>query len=463
MTKFLHSITVLFLLLCSATGVASGIDGTTKKNVESDESCDLYNAGEITGPIIACPDETFDIKNVSLPSTNAAALEYVWLRTTDAVPNANTADMVPNSNSAQISASITQDTWFRRCSRPANCGYTNYPGESEWVLVKVGEEPTVDITPSTTEEICIGEEVTLTANAENTCSDISSVYKISDAVAPASCFPTPGTGVVFQRGAGCAGSHTIWKAGNDLILKVYNNGTAHITGTITNNGQIGEMDIMLTDYASSGSTWNATCYKNGISGPESYYTDFYGSITINGQAHTVRPKSNSGQHYILADGASFDSAQYGLGAWTGGSFGGCTEWFGDLTDITSSYLNNSVSYLWSTGDTSQTITVSPTTTTTYSVNVTGCNGCSTTAQVTVNVENDTDGDGISDSCDTCEGSDDSADADGDGVPDGCDTCAAGDDNTDTDGDGVPDACDACEGSDDSADADGDGVPDGCDT
>ncbi|RCW90763.1 Ig-like domain-containing protein [Winogradskyella arenosi] len=42
-------------------------------------------------------------------------------------------------------------------------------------------------------------------------------------------------------------------------------------------------------------------------------------------------------------------------------------------------------YLWSTGETSNTITVTPNTTTTYTVNATGPNGCTSSAQVTISV------------------------------------------------------------------------------
>ena len=69
---------------------------------------------------------------------------------------------------------------------------------------------------------------------------------------------------------------------------------------------------------------------------------------------------------------------------------------------------------------------------------------------------DSDGDGVPDSSDQCEGFDDSIDVDGDGIPDGCDPFV------DSDGDGVPDSTDQCEGFDDSIDVDGDGIPDGCD-
>ncbi len=145
-----------------------------------------------------------------------------------------------------------------------------------------------------------------------------------------------------------------------------------------------------------------------------------------------------------------------------------------------------VTYLWSTGETSSSIEVSPSTTTTYSVTVTDCLGNTATDQKVVEVK-DGDNDGVCDDDDVCEGHDDNADADGDGIPDGCDDCDANlegtacndnDDCTvndvydaecncagtyvDSDNDGVCDNDDICEGHDDNADADGDGIPDGCD-
>ena len=76
---------------------------------------------------------------------------------------------------------------------------------------------------------------------------------------------------------------------------------------------------------------------------------------------------------------------------------------------------------------------------------------------------DTDEDGVCNDEDLCEGSDDTIDTDADGVPDGCDSCEGNDDAVDTDADGVPDGCDSCEGNDDAVDTDSDGVPDGCDS
>ncbi len=71
---------------------------------------------------------------------------------------------------------------------------------------------------------------------------------------------------------------------------------------------------------------------------------------------------------------------------------------------------------------------------------------------------DTDGDGVCDEDDECEGEDDTLDSDGDGVPDCLDGCPGDDDTLDSDGDGVPDCLDPCP-QDDPDDTDGDGVCD----
>lgn len=72
---------------------------------------------------------------------------------------------------------------------------------------------------------------------------------------------------------------------------------------------------------------------------------------------------------------------------------------------------------------------------------------------------DSDGDGVPDALDVCDGFDDNVDTDGDGTPDGCDACPAGNNDVDSDGDGVADDCDICPGFDESVDTNGSGVPD----
>ena len=72
-----------------------------------------------------------------------------------------------------------------------------------------------------------------------------------------------------------------------------------------------------------------------------------------------------------------------------------------------------------------------------------------------NDPNDTDGDGIGDDCDNCEGYDDNIDTDQDNIPDGCDQCPDDPDN-DLDGDGICGDIDECPNDFDN-DLDGDGI------
>ncbi|MFK7814271.1 MAG: hypothetical protein AB8B59_17365, partial [Maribacter sp.] len=232
------------------------------------------------------------------------------------------------------------------------------------------------------QSICDLDEVVLTATAANAsdCAEVTSKYKIIDSKTEAGCF-TADPGVIFQKGGSCKGIDYIWRAGDDLFLKEYNNDTATITGTVIDqNGRVGIVDIKLTDKEHTGTTWSASCYLDGISGPETYYRSFYGTITADGIPVTVGTRFNA--HYILANGAGFDSSQYGLGAWTGGAFGECTEWFGNLVPVEIENPNQEIEYLWSTGETTQSITV--TETGDYTVTVSDCEGC--TASDTVKVE-----------------------------------------------------------------------------
>lgn len=236
--------------------------------------------------------------------------------------------------------------------------------------------------------ICEDEEITLTASAVNgnDCENIISSYKISDSSTEGkSCFPTWGSGVIFQRAAGCQGSHHIWKAGNDLMLQEFSNQTAKITGTVIDqNGVIGTVDITLGDKADNGTTWQANCYQVGIDpDPRTFYKSFSGSITVNGQPLTVELKASE-QHYILANGAGFEQGQFGLGAWTGGTFGGCTEWFGTLEPMQIDSDEKNLTYLWSTGETTPSITVNQSGS--YTVTVTDCKNCMATDTVQVTID-----------------------------------------------------------------------------
>lgn len=262
-----------------------------------------------------------------------------------------------------------------------------FGGCTEWFGNLDPIETNCDLTVDAGEDLstCELEEVVLTANAENTaiCNKVIASYKITDSNTEAGCF-TADPGVIFQKYDDCHGIEYTWRAGDNLILNEYDNDTATITGSVFDqNGRVAYVDINLADKEHSGTTWNASCYLDGISGPETYYRSFFGTITADGVPSTVGTRFNA--HYILANGAGFDDNQYGLGAWTGGDFGDCTEWFGNLEKITIDNSDNDLTYLWSTGETTPSITV--TESGVYTVTVEDCKGCTATDTVLVNIGN----------------------------------------------------------------------------
>jgi gliding motility-associated-like protein len=115
-------------------------------------------------------------------------------------------------------------------------------------------------------------------------------------------------------------------------------------------------------------------------------TIFVWSTTEATAAITVAPATNTTYTVTITDGNGCSdtvSSTVNVNIAAGGSITGSTTICqGDSTNLTAS---GGASYVWSTTDVTQIITVSPTTNTTYSVTVTDGNGCldTVTAQVTV--------------------------------------------------------------------------------
>lgn len=117
---------------------------------------------------------------------------------------------------------------------------------------------------------------------------------------------------------------------------------------------------------------------------------------------------------------------------------------------------------------SYTISVDPTSTNTWTIQAekTGAGTVQDATTLTVTVA-DSDGDGVPDDEDICNGYDDNIDSDGDGIPDGCDDTPYGpeEEDDDWDDDGILNDADNCPRTynPDQADEDGDGVGDACES
>ncbi|MGB1318087.1 MAG: hypothetical protein ACPG5W_07760, partial [Flavobacteriales bacterium] len=97
--------------------------------------CDnVTNAGQIGVAQSGCnPFDPAVITSLSDPSGGSGALEYVWLKSTNGGSNYT---VISGANASTYNpGSITETTWYRRCSRRAGC--TSYVGESNWVKMTV--------------------------------------------------------------------------------------------------------------------------------------------------------------------------------------------------------------------------------------------------------------------------------------------------------------------------------------
>ncbi len=227
-------------------------------------------------------------------------------------------------------------------------------------------------------------------------------WKVQDS--PASCGPFPGSAVFFRNVVGCGhSSYETWHAYSDLRLTEYTNGTAVLRGRLHNNGRIAQITINMSGKTGSGSTWPNPCYQNRIRG-QYYYSNFSGSVNEGGRSYSIRKDQNN-KPFIMGTNAGNDgSGKMGFGMWNDGWGKRCNEVFGVLLPYNPCSVNagpdkticagDSVtltatgtgSFRWSTGETSRTIRVSPTTRTRYSVTATS-GSCSKTDYVYVNVLN----------------------------------------------------------------------------
>lgn len=70
------------------------------------------------------------ITNITSPSGGSGTLQYLWLISTDG--GATNTTISGATNDTYDPPTITQTTWYRRCSRRSGC--TSYDGESNWVM-----------------------------------------------------------------------------------------------------------------------------------------------------------------------------------------------------------------------------------------------------------------------------------------------------------------------------------------
>ncbi len=238
-------------------------------------------------------------------------------------------------------------------------------------------------------EICGNQEVTLSASVsgESTCTDCTETYEIENTYR---C----GKDFYYVLWLKDDNNNVVRRFSNvDLKWQEFNNGTATLTGTVVDNNdsQI-VLDVDVT-YSGRTTTTPSESPKDHFCNTEDsnawiYYTEVTGTVTQTDGSWSF-DISRRGPAFQLGNGANVTEDEVG-------KYGG-SGWF-DTTDtdfnrgdfninigdcITTQ--NKEVSYLWSTGETTPTITV--TESGTYTVAVTDCGDCEDNDTVTVTFTN----------------------------------------------------------------------------
>ncbi len=235
------------------------------------------------------------------------------------------------------------------------------------------------------EFICEGDQITLTAEAtgEGECEDCVG-YDIKDTDY---CRGRHHQFVVFINDKGTR----LWFRNVDLVWNENADGTATLKGEVfeynsTNTSFMVDATFTgLTSEPPVGSPKASSCQTEDATGWV-YYTELSGSVTqINGSlSYDI---SRRGEAFQLGNGANvfeYTPAVYGGSGWFNiegdpTSFGDFNINIGECVDI----QTNGVEYLWSTGETTPSITVSPAENTTYTVTVSNCADCIATDEVSV--------------------------------------------------------------------------------
>lgn len=252
-------------------------------------------------------------------------------------------------------------------------------------FVTIIQENTVSVDLGPDQSICDGQDVTLVASVqgEGTCTE---------------CVEYKATNTDY-----CRGNHNFvawmktndgqrrWFSNIDLVWKENNDGTATLKGKMYD--YFFSKKEFMVDVIYSGKTVipptespkEHFCNNEDSSGWE-YYTELTGTVTEIG-GPVVFDLSIRGAAFQSGVGANVYETTPGVD--------GASGWFdmeGDYPGIGDFNINfgecittqsNGFEYLWSTGETTESITVAPSETTNYTVTVSNCAACVDTDEITV--------------------------------------------------------------------------------
>ena len=309
-------------------------------------------------------------------TTQGTGVKYVWLRYEGStLPGNNTGvTIIVGATGATYdppAGSVTTKTWFRRCAAPNSLSCTAYTAETNWI--------SVDMTTCNT----------------LTCANITNIYRVQNTLdnCGSSCTNAPYMMILFNQG-GCY-------TANSVYLTEYDNGTAKLQGTATNNtGLTAVIDVTLSGKTCTGTPYYGLCTSGG-GASWCYYATMTGTITVAGFAPL---NLSSFMHpFQMGNGADLQSVSFGASGWFSsngvdnqGDFNFELIPVASLSVSTTNVCNGSTgtvtatttggrppySYSWNNGAT--TSAINNLANGTYTVTVTDANGCTATTSAVVN-------------------------------------------------------------------------------
>ncbi|WP_299312693.1 collagen-binding domain-containing protein [uncultured Aquimarina sp.] len=370
---------------------------------ETSNTSFLWSTGETTESIIVSPDED-TLYSVTVTNCNGCSgTDEVMVLVKSAVVDTGDDQNVCLGESITLSAtgegtflwSTGETTETITVTPTVTTTYTVTATSgsceaSDSVIVIVNDPVIVDAGED--QEICLGEEVTLTAQA-------SGIENCTD------CVEYDITGTDY-----CAGDHDFviwmtnadrsdkrWYSNVDLVWKENEDGTATLTGTVldyTVTQETYELDVTYsgrTTTIPTNSPKEHECNNEDATG-WTYYPEMNGTITKTDGSEVITI-TRRGEAFQVGNGANVFETEEGKNGASGWldvvdgyfAYGDININFGDCITTGAGEAN----YLWSTGETTQSITVSPEEETTYTVTVTGCTDCTGEDEVTVTVDSAT--------------------------------------------------------------------------
>ena len=354
-------------------------DGTGIVTIlDNDVNCNDITAGSIgINQTICTGGDPAPITSLT-PSTTSfsGGVKYQWFCFVGANPPASMASATQiigatNASYDPPAGSVTAKKWFRRCAAPNSATCTVFAGESAWVSVDV---------------------ITCTGPI---CANITNLYQVQNTLdnCGASCTNAPYMMILFNQG-GCY-------TANNVYLTEYNDGTAKLQGTATNNtGLVATIDVTLSGKTCTGTPYYALCTSGG-GAAWCYYATMSGTISVTG--FPVMNISSFMHPFQMGNGANLQSNAFGASAWFSsngvdnqGDFNFELVSVTSVAVTTSSVCNGTTStvtanatggrptytYTWSNGAT--TASINNVTNGTYTVTVTDANGCTATSSAVAN-------------------------------------------------------------------------------